>query len=304
MTGVRTFPRQAAQPHKGSRTVSVCVPCRNEEETIGDLVTTIRTEMMSGDAPFVDELIVIDDRSTDNTAIVAADAGAHVVSIDDIHAAHGVGQGKGNALWASLIASTGDVVVWCDGDVTSLEGNWISNLARPLLDDDSVALVKAMYDRPTDLGGGGRTTELVARPMLSRWFPELTAVAQPLTGEYAVRRSVVEELELEQGWGVEIGLLIDIAEAYTPRAIAQVDLGTRLHRHRPLESLSVQAAEVMAAVLDRVGDVPAGRRSSTLTSDTITSDTLKRADGTVVELNNNRRPSVASVRAATRQPTS
>lgn len=287
--GVRTFPRLSTPPDKGERTVSVCVPCRNEADTIGDLITTIRSDLMSGNTSFVDELIVIDDRSTDDTAKVAAAAGAFVVPIDDVHADHGVGHGKGNALWASLMVSTGDIVVWCDGDVASLDGDWITNLARPLLDDDSVALVKAMYERPTDLGGGGRTTELVARPMMSRWFPHLTAVAQPLAGEYAVRRSIVEQLELEQSWGVEIGLLIDIAEKYSPNAVAQVDLGTRLHRHRPLESLSVQAAEVMAAILRRVDAMHDSHEPAE----------LRRADGSIVPLNLERRPAIAAMKPRT-----
>ncbi|MEM9748120.1 MAG: glucosyl-3-phosphoglycerate synthase, partial [Actinomycetota bacterium] len=211
----------SAMEAKDGRTVSVCIPCRDEAATIGPLVTAIRDELVDG-AGFVDELIVLDDRSTDDTATVAAHAGARVVSIDDVHASYGVGRGKGNALWASLLVSSGDVVVWCDGDVTSLEPEWIQKLALPIFADDTVALVKALYDRPTSDGGGGRTTELVARPMLSRWFPELAEVAQPLAGEYAVRRSVVERLTFEQGWGVEVGLLIDVARTCGVDAVGQV----------------------------------------------------------------------------------
>ena len=191
-----------------------------------------------GKDSIVDELIVLDDRSTDDTARVAAHAGARVVSIDDVHAKHGWGHGKGNALWATLLVSHGDFVVWCDGDVTSFEPDWVVELLSPLLDDDSVALVKALYHRPTRYGGGGRTTELVARPLMSTYFPELTGLAQPLSGEYAGRRDVLERLVFQQGWGVEIAMLIDICRLYGAEAIAQVDLGTRDHRNRSLQSLS------------------------------------------------------------------
>jgi glucosyl-3-phosphoglycerate synthase len=280
MTGVRTFEiddtagdRLVAA--KAGRTVSVCIPCRDEAATIGPLVSVIRHELMGKDS-IVDELIVLDDRSTDDTARVAAHAGARVVSIEDVHAKHGWGHGKGNALWATLLASHGDFVVWCDGDVTSFEPDWVVKLLSPLVDDDSVALVKALYHRPTRYGGGGRTTELVARPLMSTYFPELTGLAQPLSGEYAGRRDVLERLVFQQGWGVEIAMLIDICRLYGAEAIAQVDLGTRVHRNRSLQSLSVQAAEVMATMLSRAGvESPVGEDEMT----------LRRADGSQVPLN-------------------
>ncbi|MEI7548100.1 MAG: glucosyl-3-phosphoglycerate synthase, partial [Actinomycetota bacterium] len=268
---------------KGTSTVSLCIPCRDEAATIGSLVSIIRLELMRR-VPFVDELIVLDDRSTDDTASVAASAGATVVPIDQIHAQHGVGHGKGNVLWASLVASQGDFVVWIDGDITSFEPHWITRLLAPMLDDESVALVKAVSHRPTQLGGGGRTTELVARPLMSLYYPELTGLHQPLAGEYAGRRAVLEQLPFVQGWGVEIAMLIDVARRYGPEAIAQIDLGTREHRHRSLHALSVQAAEVMAAMLGRV---PEG----SLLHDP--SPTLRRADGSVVPLNLAERPPLA-----------
>ncbi len=268
---------------KGTRTVSVCIPCRDEAATVGPLVSAIRTELIRR-VPLVDELIVLDDRSTDDTASVASGAGARVVPIESVHALHGEGHGKGNALWASLVASTGDFVVWMDGDITSFEPSWIVRLLAPMLDDDSVALVKALSHRPTRLGGGGRTTELVARPLLSLYYPELTGLHQPLAGEYAGRRTVLEQLPFVQGWGVEIAMLIDIARRFGPEAIAQVDLGTREHRHRSLHALSVQAAEVMATMLARV---PSG---SLLTEE---QPTLQRADGSAVPLNLSERPPLA-----------
>ncbi len=268
---------------KGTSTVSLCIPCRDEAATIGSLVSIIRQELMRK-VPFVDELIVLDDRSTDDTARVAASAGATVVPIEQIHAKHGEGHGKGNVLWASLVASHGDFVVWIDGDITSFEPHWITRLLAPMLDDESVALVKAVSHRPTQLGGGGRTTELVARPLMSLYYPELTGLHQPLAGEYAGRRSVLEQLPFVQGWGVEIAMLIDVARRFGPEAIAQIDLGTREHRHRSLHALSVQAAEVMATMLARV---PEG----SLLHDPTPS--LRRADGSLVPLNLAERPPLA-----------
>ncbi|MEL6890084.1 MAG: glucosyl-3-phosphoglycerate synthase [Actinomycetota bacterium] len=275
---------------KGDRTVSVCIPCRDEAATIGPLVRVIRDELIERTG-IVDELIVLDDRSTDDTARVATHAGARVVSIDDVHAEHGTGHGKGNALWSSLLVSHGDLVVWCDGDVTSFEADWVMKLVAPLFTDDTVGMVKAIYDRPENRGGGGRTTELVARPLMSRFFPELTGLAQPLSGEYAVRRTIVEQLDFVQGWGVEMALLIDIAERFGADAIGQVDLGHRLHRHHDLHRLSVQAAEVTSTVLDRAG-VVRGR---------VDDPTLRRADDSEVPLNLDVRPAVASLHRSAAQ---
>ena len=291
MNAVRTFEVDECSldlllEAKQGRTISVCIPCRDEAATIGPLVSMIRHTLMQR-VPLVDELIVLDDRSTDDTALVAASAGATVIPIDEIHVQHGIGHGKGNVLWASLAASTGDFVVWLDGDVTSFESNWIAKLLAPLVDDDSVALVKAIFHRPTQLGGGGRTTELVTRPLMSLYYPELTALDQPLAGEYAGRRSVLEQLSFVQGWGVEIALLIDIASRYGADAIAQVDLGVREHRHRSLHALSVQAAEVMSTMLGRVPSgslLPEGEQW------------LQRADGSRVPLNLSERPPLAWLR--------
>ncbi len=291
MNSVRTFEVDECSldlllEAKQGRTISVCIPCRDEAATIGPLVSLIRHTLMQR-VPLVDELIVLDDRSTDDTALVAASAGAIVIPIDEIHVQHGIGHGKGNVLWASLAASTGDFVVWLDGDVTSFEPNWIAKLLAPLVDDDSVALVKAIFHRPTQLGGGGRTTELVTRPLMSLYYPQLTALDQPLAGEYAGRRSVLEQLSFVQGWGVEIALLIDIASRYGADAIAQVDLGVREHRHRSLHALSVQAAEVMATMLGRVPSgslLPEGEQG------------LQRADGSRVPLNLSERPPLAWLR--------
>lgn len=263
---------------KGDRTISMCIPCRDEVATIGPIVAAARQHLVDRHA-VLDELLVLDDRSTDDTAAVATNAGATVVNIDDVHRRHGVGHGKGNALWASLVASNGDLIVWCDGDVTSFTPEWVVHLVAPLLLDPSVALVKAMYHRPTTSGGGGRTTELVARPLLSLFAPELTALAQPLSGEFAGRRDMLEQIPFVEGWGVEIAMLLDLVRRFGPASIAQVDLGERHHRHRSLHSLAVQAAEVMATALARVG-VPSTEGTPSLT----------RADGSMVPLNLAERP--------------
>ncbi len=291
--GVRTFrvadttaaTAETVAASKGGRTVSLCIPCRDEVATIGSLVRLARSELVDRTG-LVDELIVLDDRSTDDTALVAARAGATVVPIGDVHSAHGVGHGKGNALWATLAASSGDLVVWCDGDVTSFRPDWAARLLAPLLADDTVALVKACYERPTDQGGGGRTTELVARPLLSLYAPELTGLHQPLSGEFAGRRAVLEAIPFVEGWGVEIAMLVDIANRWGAEAIGQVDLGVRTHRHRSLHELSVQAAEVTAALLSRVKGAPPLPPDPSLT----------RPDGSVLPLNLAERPPLTTFR--------
>jgi glucosyl-3-phosphoglycerate synthase len=268
---------------KAGRTITLCFPCRDEAATVGALVTKARQHLVERSG-LIDELLVLDDRSTDDTSAVAAASGATVIPIEQVHAQHGEGHGKGNALWSSLVASHGDLVVWCDGDVTSFTPGWVVRLVAPLLHDSSVQLVKAMYERPTMSGGGGRTTELVARPILSLYAPALAGLAQPLSGEFAGRRSALEAIPFVEGWGVEIGMLIDIARQFGPSAIGQVDLGVRQHRHRSLHALSVQAAEVMATAL--------GRLDQRLD---VVAPTLTRADGSIVPLNLTERPPVVEV---------
>ena len=235
---------------KGTTTVSVCLPARNEAETVGPIVQTISALQHRG---LIDETVVMDDRSTDATAKVAAAAGARVVSVPDVLPEAGTATGKGNALWASVAASAGDVIVWIDADLRSFTPDYVIGLLGPLLTDPEVTLVKGFYDRPTVGGGGGRTTELMARPVLATFFPELGVIEQPLGGEYASRRSILEQLPFPQGYGVETGLLIDIAHRWGVDRIAQVDLGVREHRHQSLSALSSQAMEVLHAALLRTG---------------------------------------------------
>ncbi len=237
---------------KGDTTVSVCLPARNEESTVGAIVDTIRAVLVD-DVALVDEIVVVDDHSSDRTAAQATAAGARVVDAADVLAEHGRGHGKGEALWKSLYASTGDVVVWCDADVQDFDPRFVTGLLGPLLTDSSLAFVKGFYERPVDghVRGGGRVTELVARPLLTLLFPELAGVIQPLSGEYGGRREVLEQVPFVEGYGVDIALLIDIAARFGIERLAQVDLGQRIHRNRPLDELSPMAAQVLQAALRR-----------------------------------------------------
>lgn len=238
---------------KGSTTVSVCIPARNEEPTVGQIVERIHTKLIDAHS-LVDEIIVVDDHSTDQTADRARAAGATVVDASTVLVEFGRGHGKGEALWKSLFASSGDIVVWCDADVRDFSTRFISGLLGPLLTDSSVGFVKGFYERPVDghIRGGGRVTELVARPLLTMCFPELGDIVQPLSGEYGGRRTILEQLPFVEGYGVDIAMLIDIVNIFGVESIAQVDLGERIHRNRPLHELSPMAAQVLQAAMRRI----------------------------------------------------
>ena len=224
--------------------VTVCIPARDEAVTVADVVSPVASAL-EGPDPLVDELLVVDDCSTDATGAIAGAFGARVLRRD-------TRPGKGAAMAAGLAASTGDIVVFVDADVRSFGLHYVTRLVEPLLVDSDIVLVKGTYRRPGNNGaGGGRVTELLARPLLRRLFPELTFVRQPLAGEVAVRRAALEGVVLEPGYGVEMGMLIDVSRRYGPAAIAQVDLGERVHRNRPLAELAGQADEVLEAVLAR-----------------------------------------------------
>jgi glucosyl-3-phosphoglycerate synthase len=228
-------------------TISVCIPARDEELTVGGVVATIRRELLDRHA-LVDEILVVDDRSSDETAAVARSAGARVVEADEVLPQCGATTGKGEALWKSLAASSGDLVVWCDADVRGFDARFVIGLVAPLLLDDDVDFVKGWYER-----NSGRVTELTARPVIALLHPQLAAFAQPLSGEYAGRRALLERLPFATGYGVDLALLIDVADAVGLDRMAQVDLGVRVHRNRPLEELSPQAVAVLRVALDRAG---------------------------------------------------
>lgn len=240
--------------------VSVCLPARDEARTVGAIVRTIRRELV--DSGTVTEVLVVDDGSTDATAGEASAAGAMVVAADG--STPGSSVGKGVALRTGLAAAAGDVVVFCDADVTNFTARFVTGLLAPLT-DPSVQFVKGYYDRPLQgrNDGGGRVTELVARPLISLLFPHLGHIRQPLAGEFAGRREALEAVEFERGYAVDLALLIDLAQLFGVDSIAQADLGERFHRNRTLAELSEQSVDILAMAFDRAGfDV--GDRGSSL----------------------------------------
>jgi glucosyl-3-phosphoglycerate synthase len=245
-------------------TISVCLPARDEEATVGHIVATVRRNLVER-VPLVDEIVVVDDGSKDATAEAARWEGAVVHAAAEILPEAGVGSGKGNALWLSLFATTGEIVCWVDADVRNFRADFITRLVEPLLVDPSAGFVKGYYRRPL-FGrptGGGRVTELVARPLLSALFPQLTHIVQPLGGEYAGRRALLEAVPFVEGYGVDFGLLVDIASAFGAESIHQADLGVREHRNRPIEELAPMSMEVVLTALRRAG-VNRADMSSTL----------------------------------------
>jgi len=246
--GPQRFPLEAVVAAKGPRRVSVCLPARDEERTIGAVIEgAVLPHMGPAGSGLVDELVVVDDGSKDATADVARGLGATVVS-------RRPGGDKGAAMAAAFEASSGDIVVFLDADVENAAPQYVTRLVGPLLVDDAV-LVKGFYDRPFNgqPTGGGRVTELLARPLIELLFPALAAVRQPLAGETAAHRWVFEKVGFAAGYGVEIGLLVDVARDFGAESIAQVDLGVRVHRNRPLADLRPQADDVLRTALERAG---------------------------------------------------
>ncbi|MBS1838838.1 MAG: glucosyl-3-phosphoglycerate synthase, partial [Actinobacteria bacterium] len=227
---------------------SVCLPARDEAATIGEIVECLVRDTVA--IGLVDELIVLDDHSGDGTARRALDSGATVVDAAGVLPSFGRGHGKGEVLWKSLHVSSGDVVLWCDADLREFSAHLVTGLLGPLLCEPDVEMVKGHYHRPEHGGiGGGRVTELVARPLLSLLFPALAGLHQPLSGEYGGRRSVLERLPFTQGYGVEIGLLLHYLRQRGTTGLVQVDLDVRHHRNRPLEDLGPQAMAITQTIL-------------------------------------------------------
>jgi glucosyl-3-phosphoglycerate synthase len=233
-------------------TISVVIPARNEERTVAGVVRAIGRALRS----LVDELVVMDSDSTDATAEVAASAGAVVYRAAEVLPEAGSFPGKGEALWKSLAVTSGDLLVFIDADLTRWGPHFVSGLVGPLLTTPQVQLVKGFYTRVrTEADGststeGGRVTELVARPLISLWWPDLAGVVQPLAGEWAARRSLMESLSIPVGYGVELATLMDTAARHGLDAVAQVDLGSRAHRHQANHDLALMAAELLL-VADR-----------------------------------------------------
>jgi glucosyl-3-phosphoglycerate synthase len=241
---------------KSGRRVSVVLPALDEEATVGAIVAAI-APLTRGPAPLVDDLVVLDSGSTDRTVRVAAAAGARVVHRTDVLPHLEPVPGKGEVLWRSLAATSGELVCFLDSDLVDFDPGFVPALLGPLLTEPGVALVKGFYRRPLRLEtaetdtGGGRVTELLVRPLLAALRPELAGIVQPLGGEYAGTRELLESVPFAPGYGVEIGLLLDTFSQRGLDGLAQVNLGVRKHRNRSLLQLGVMAREILAAALAR-----------------------------------------------------
>jgi len=281
-SAAKDWPVRRLLAAKGTQRISVVLPARDERLTVGAIVAEIRRELVER-VPLVDEIVVIDSRSTDDTAAVAAAAGAEVVAQDAVLPDLPPMSGKGEALWKSLAATSGDLLVFVDADLRDFTASYVTGLLGPLLTDPSVGYVKGCYDRPYVLangsaatgpadgsgvvpGGGGRVTELVARPLINLHWPLLAGVMQPLGGEYAGRRALLEQVPFVTGYGVELGLLVDVLELAGLDAIAQVDLGVRVHRHQPTDALGAMSGQIMFTAwsrMERQGSLVSLRAPST-----------------------------------------
>ena len=245
---------------KAGRTVSVVLPALNEEQTVAAVIDTIHP-LLGG---LVDELIVLDSGSTDETAVRARAAGARVISREEAVPGLDPVPGKGEVLWRSVAASTGDLIAFVDSDLINPDPAFVPKLLGPLLMGDGIHLVKGYYRRPLrvsgteDANGGGRVTELVARPLLAALRPELTGVIQPLGGEYAGTRELLSAVPFAPGYGVEIGLLLDTYDRLGLQAIGQVNLGVRKHRNRPLVELGAMSRQIVGTMLNRCGMTDSG----------------------------------------------
>lgn len=248
---------------KAGRRVSVVLPALDEESTVGPIVAAV-VPLTVGPDPLVDELVVVDSGSTDRTVERAAAAGARVVHRADVLPGLAPLPGKGEVLWRSLAATDGDLVCFLDSDLVDFDAGFVPALLGPLLTAPGVALVKGFYRRPLRMEatssdtGGGRVTELVARPLLAALRPELSGIVQPLGGEYAATRELLESVPFATGYGVEIGLLLDTQRTRGLDALAQVNLGVRKHRNRSLLQLGVMSRQIVAAALTRCGLSDAG----------------------------------------------
>lgn len=242
---------------KQNVTISLALPALNEEETVGPVITTAKRELMDR-VPLLDEIVLIDSNSKDKTREIAGKHGIPVYIHQEILPEYGARSGKGEALWKSLYVTRGDIILWIDTDIVNIHPRFIYGIMGPLLLRPDIVFVKGYYRRPitlngkTESSGGGRVTELTARPLLNLFYPELSGVIQPLSGEYGGRRSALEQMPFSSGYGVETGLLIDIFEKYGLNAIGQVDLLERVHHNQKLEALSKMSFAIIQTVVRRL----------------------------------------------------
>jgi glucosyl-3-phosphoglycerate synthase len=238
-------------------TISLALPALNEEETVGNVIRMMKTELMEK-FPLLDEIVLIDSNSSDRTREIAQAEGVSVYIHQHLLERLEPRRGKGEALWKSLLVTKGDVIVWIDTDIVNIHPRFVYGLIGPLLSNPQIQLVKGYYRRPLKVGekiqagGGGRVTELTARPLLNLFYPELSGVVQPLAGEYAGRRAALERATFYSGYGVETGLLIDIYEKFGLQAIGQVDLLERIHHNQHLEALSKMSFAIIQTVFHKL----------------------------------------------------
>jgi glucosyl-3-phosphoglycerate synthase len=237
--------------------ISLALPALNEEATVGNVIQTVKRALMD-QVPLLDEIVLIDSNSTDRTREIAASLGVPTFIHQRMLPDYGARAGKGEALWKSLYATDGDIILWIDTDIVNIHPRFVYGLLGPLLANPRIQFVKGFYRRPIKVGdkiqagGGGRVTELTARPLLNLFYPELSGLVQPLSGEYGGRRAALEQLPFFSGYGVEIGLLIDVFEKCGLSAIAQVDLDERIHHNQSLESLSKMSFAIIQTVIQRL----------------------------------------------------
>lgn len=238
-------------------TISLGLPALNEAKTVGKVIDTIKRPLMD-EYPLLDEIVLIDSGSVDYTREIAQDLGIPVYIHQQILPEYGSFHGKGEALWKSLYILKGDIIAWIDTDIRNIHPRFVYGIIGPLLLDERIQYVKGFYRRPLKqdnkviAGGGGRVTELTARPLFNLFFPELSGIIQPLSGEYAGRKNTLEKLNFFTGYGVETGILIDILNEFGLSSIAQVDLLERIHHNQPLPSLSKMSFAIMQVIIGRL----------------------------------------------------
>jgi len=258
------------EKQKKNLKISLCLPTLNEEKTIAKEIIIMKSELMSR-FPLVDELVVIDSGSTDNTVAIARSFGADVYDANAILPDLEQFKGKGENLWKALYITTGDIIVYIDADIKNIHHRFAFGLIGPLLRFDNIKYVKAFYDRPISIGknrirptGGGRVTELVIRPLFSLFFPELTQILQPLSGEYAGFREVFEKIPFPIGYGVETSMILDIYDKWGLDVIAQVDLDRRIHRNQDTKALGRMSFAILKTFINRQKNLGLGEFKSNL----------------------------------------